>query len=165
MYLINWVAGLQMSRDCLSMLNFSVQFVPRSVWRGSTWSGRRRSCLAVHLSFDDDLKKKKAGECIRLSDLRWKLLLVEICFMPNVSRSRLLSALLSQWLHSQHYDTQHYRALRIAQIFSCTQSAWFSLTSGLNSNSIYYVWSTVMIAIIVFTWYLPLCRLWFAYSF
>ena len=46
MYLINWVAGLQMSRDCLSMLNFSVQFVPRSVWRGSTWSGRRRNCLA-----------------------------------------------------------------------------------------------------------------------
>ena len=35
-----------MSWDCLSMLNFSVQFVPRSVWRGSTWSGRRRNCLA-----------------------------------------------------------------------------------------------------------------------
>ena len=128
MYLINWVAGLQMSQDCLSALNFSVQFIPRSVWRGSTWSGRRRNCLASASVFRWWFEKKEAGECIRLSDLRWKLLLVEICFMPNVSRCRLLSALLSQWLHTQHYDVHTTSTESIAQIFSCTQSAWFTLT-------------------------------------
>ena len=128
MYLINWVAGLQMSRDCLSALNFSVQFVPRSVWRGSTWSWRRRSCLAsasvfrwwfekggwrVHPSFWFKMKAPPRRDLFHAK--RQPLPSAECTSISMITHSTLRHPTLSS-------------SESIAQIFSCTQSAWFTLT-------------------------------------
>ena len=121
-----------MSRDCLSMLNFSVQFVPRSVWRGSTWSGRRRNCLAsasvfrwwfeeeegwrVHPSFWFKMKAPPRRDLFHAK--RQPLSSAKCTSISMITLSTLPHPTLS--------STES-----IAHIFSCTQSAWFTMNPNI----------------------------------